>query len=120
MPAEKVSWKTEKDGVTIAGDFEFDMPDTVAAAVEKFGEETVRLGFKKSAVIYLQAYARREATKEENPKTPTEIAESIPGLKITFSEREAVDPVEKVLSQFGKLTEEKKAALLASLKEMSA
>ena len=120
MPAEKVQWKTEKDGVVFAGEFEFEMPDSLLDAAEKFGEETVRLGFKKSAVIYLQAYARREATKEENPKTPAEIATSIPGLRITFSEREAVDPVEKVMAQFGKLTEEKKAALLASLKEMIA
>lgn len=123
MSMEKVSWKTEKkeDGkepVVIAGEFELDFPDTVADAVEKYGEETVLLGLKKSVIIFLQAYARRSVTKEENPLTPEQVADSIPGLKVTFTEREVSDPVEKALALFGKLTPEKRAALLASLGEM--
>jgi hypothetical protein len=120
MAREKVSWKTEKDGVQFSGEFEVEIPETLAEFAEHYGEETTRLGAKKSVVIYLQAWARREATKEENPMTAEAIAAAAPGLRVTFSEREAVDPVEKVLAQFGKLTEEKKAALMASLKEMIA
>jgi hypothetical protein len=120
MPLEKVSWKTEKDGVVHAGEFEVEIPETLADFAAHYGEETTRLGAKKSVIIYLQAWARRESTKEEKPMTPAEIAAAAPSLRVTFSEREAVDPVEKVLAQFGKLTEEKRASLLASLSEMMA
>jgi hypothetical protein len=120
MALEKVTWKTEKDGVAYSGEFEVEIPETLLDFAEKYGEETTRLGAKKSVVIYLQAWARREATKEEKPMTPSEIAAAAPTMRVTFSEREAVDPVEKVMAQFGKLTEEKKAALVASLKEMLA
>ncbi len=120
MAVEKVAWKTktEEDGAVISGEFEFDFPDTLAGCIEKFGEETCRLGLKKSVAIFLQAYARRQVTKEEKPMTPAEVAVSIPGLRITFSEREITNPVDKVLAQFGKLSDEKRISLLASLQEM--
>ena len=120
MAIEKVSLKTEKDGTQYSGEFEVEIPENLKDFAEHYGEETTRLGAKKSVVIYLQAWARREATKEENPMTSAEIAAAAPSLRVTFSEREAVDPVDKVLAQFGKLSEEKRAALLASLQEMIA
>lgn len=121
MAERKITWKTEKDGQKFEGEIVIpDFPDTLEAAVAKYGEETVALGFAKSHDIYIQARARREATKEEKPMTASEIAAEAPSWPVKFTEREVSDPVEKVLAQFGKLSDEKRAALLASLQEMIA
>jgi hypothetical protein len=120
MALKKVAWKTEKDGNTIAGEFEYDAPETLKGWEDKIGEESACIAIEKSVDIFLQAYARRQATKEEDAMKPAEIAKAIPGLRITFSRREASDPVDKVMAQFGKLSDEKRAALLASLQQMLA
>lgn len=118
MKNEMVQWKT-KDGDTVkGGEFEFPFPETVDEAVEQYGEQTVLVGLKKSVTIWIQAWARREATKEENPMSVAEIATKAASMKPEFSEREYTDPVEKHLASFGKLTDEQKAKLLGSLREM--
>lgn len=118
MAIEKISWETTKDGVKISGEFEYDMPEGIEAKLQKYGEETVDLGFEKSARIYLQALARRLATNGEDPMSATEVANYMKTAKVSFSKRETVDPVEKIMAQFGKLSAEKRAAILASLEEM--
>jgi len=124
MSDERIMWKTEKvdaetgEKTVLSGEFTIDFPGTVDEAVEKYGEETSLLAIKKSVVIFLQAWARRQASKDEKPLSAEEIAAQANSIKIAFSEREVVDPVEKALAQFGKLTPEAKARLMASLSEM--
>ena len=120
MADRKIAWKTEKDGQKFEGEMVIPFPENLEAAVEKYGEETVFLGFAKSHDIYIQARARREATKDEKPMSASEIAAEAPTWAVKFSERETIDPVEKALAQFEKLSPEKKQALLASLQDMLA
>lgn len=112
---EKIKWNTKKGDETLSGEFEYNIPETLAEMIEVFGDDNVRLAAKKSIVIYLQAWARREATKEENPLTAEEIAEKAPKIKVSFGEREYVDPIEKHIAALEKLTPAQKARLRAAL-----
>lgn len=120
MKNETVMWKTKDGDVVKGGEFQFPFPENVQEAIDAYGEQTVLLGLKKSVTIWIQAWARREATKEENPMSVADIAAKAASMKPEFSEREYTDPVQRIADQYGKLSDEQKTKLLGSLREMLA
>lgn len=98
-------------------DGEYDFGGSLAAAAEKFGDEIVYSNFEDSAVIALQAAARRrlEATNEDGTfkYSDADIAEFIaqykPGVKAA---RASVSTFEKAKALFAKLSPEELRALL--------
>ncbi|MCP3678754.1 MAG: hypothetical protein GY721_14625 [Deltaproteobacteria bacterium] len=90
---------------------EFDVPETIEAAVAQFKEEVVFSRFRAQIIVDLQAYMRSLIKAE---KTPDEIQEAVnawePGVK-----QKGKSPSEKARDMFSKLSDEDRAALLEDL-----
>ena len=92
---------------------EYDFGETLAEKVELFGEEVVNQKAEQQMVIGLQNVIRLHL---QGDKTEAEIDEAIaewkPSIGGTRSRKSAGD---KILTQFGKLSPEEQAALIASI-----
>lgn len=93
--------------------------DTLEEAVELFGEDVVFAGFVSSATIDAQNFIRLRLEKKtedggfsySDDAIFSDFAEWKPGIKT----RERTSPLDKIKKALGALSEEQKAALLASL-----
>lgn len=93
---------------------DFDFGETLAEAVEMFGEEAVYNGFVADAKVGLQAYVRARLGKtEEEYMTDEQIIEEAATYK-PGQRKQAADPMAKLQALLGKLSPEQRAALLES------
>jgi len=108
---------------------EYDFGDSLADAVEKFGEEVVFSSFVASAKVDAQALIRRhlksnvpavEGISSERPHTDEEIAAALakwkPGVK---SERSAASATDKMEALLGKMTDAQKLEMIAKLQALA-
>lgn len=105
----------------------FDFGTTLEEATTKFGPEAIFSGFIASAKVDAQAFLRRrlstpkkiEATEttpaQEIPYTDEEIMAEFASWKPGTKTRGTADPLAKIMGALGKLTDEQKKELLASL-----
>lgn len=97
----------------------YDFGATLEEAVELFGEDVVFAGFVSSGVIDAQNFIRLRLEKKteeggfsySDDAISADFAEWKPGIK----SRERISPLDKIKKALGSLSEEQKAALLASL-----
>lgn len=98
---------------------QYDFGASLEDAVETFGEDVVFAGFVSSATIDAQNFIRLRLEKKteeggfsySDDAIASDFAEWKPGVKT----RERVSQTDKIRKMLGALTEEQKAALLASL-----
>lgn len=117
----KVSAKLSNSDRSV--EVEYNFGETLAEAVELFGEEVVFSRFKAAAVVDLQALIRRgltpktdkEGNEIESAKTDEEIAASVaewkPGVKQVTRKSKA----EKIKDLVADMSDEDREALLASI-----
>ena len=91
----------------------YDFGANLDEAVEKFTENVVFGVFIDQAVIRLQALLRRAI---EDELTQKEIDEKVAAWQMTVGGRERKSAAEKVNDLLGKMTDEQRKALLASLR----
>ena len=88
----------------------FDIPTTVAEALEKFGEEVVQSRFKQSLVIDLQSFMRTHIKKDG--ATADTVQEAVSGWAPGV--RQAAKPLsERLADLMKKMTPEERAEFLA-------
>lgn len=101
---------TKRDADKVV-EVEYDMPETVEALVEKFGEDAVASAAADSFTISIQALIRRHIDKEQN-----EIEELVqnwrPGVRQPGVKK---SPLEKAKAALSQMSAEDRAALLAQL-----
>lgn len=106
----EISFKTKEHPE--ARKVNFDMPETFAALIEKFGEDSVYSAATGAYVISLQALARRHIEKSDEEVQQIVSAwnpnERTPAVKQTA--------FEKASSALSKLSPEEKAELLKKLR----
>jgi hypothetical protein len=105
----EISFKTKE--MTEARKIEYPMPESFAALVEKFGEDSVYEAATGAFIISLQALGRRHIGKSD---------EEIQELASNWNPNERSPAVkqtafEKASGALSKLTPEEKAALIAKL-----
>ena len=108
------AWPADKPSVEVT----YDLPDTLAGLVEKFGEQVVAAKCIDSVVIDIQANVRREIAKPDD-KRPTQEAlqAKISAFKPSSSTATRRSPQEKVEDLASKMSPEEKKALIAKLRE---
>lgn len=89
---------------------EYDFGDTLAEAVEKFGEEVVFTRYKAAAVIDLQALMRNMIRAQ---KSEDEIREAVSEWKPGVRQLKGKSKEERARELLGKLSAEERAAILA-------
>jgi len=104
-----ISFKTKDHPETVT--VQFDLPDTFAGLVEKFGEDSVFSAGRGAMVISLQAFGRRHIEKGQ---------EEIQSLISTWNPNERAPAVkqtafEKATGALAKLSPEEKRELLNKL-----
>jgi len=92
----------------------YDFGDTLADAVEMFGEEVVFSNFKGSAKITAQAAMRRYI---ESGLNADQITDKMSIWKPGVALERAIDPVKALLGRWGKMDQGEKAEVLRQLKE---
>ncbi len=101
---------TKKDADKVV-EVEYDMPETLAALQEKFGEEAVASAAQDSFTIAIQALIRRHFDKSQE-----EIEELVnawqPGVRGPVTKK---TPLEKAQAALRQMSAEDRAALLASI-----
>ena len=107
MTAMKIEAKlTDSEPVSV----DYDFGDTLAQAVEKFGEEVVFTRYKAAAVIDLQAYMRNMIRSEKSEDDiRSEVAAWVPGIR----QSKGKSKEEKAREILSKLSAEERAAILA-------
>lgn len=95
----------------------YDMPETLAELVKKFGEQVVETAANAQLIISLQAYMRRliEAGKGKE-EIQKEVDNWSPGVRSVVRQT----PFERAASSLDKLTPEERASLLAKLQQLAA
>ena len=109
----KISAKTKEkpDPVTV----EYDIPNTLPALTNSFGEEVVAKAAQGAIVISLQAFMRRMIDKD----TPhAAIQKEVSSWKPDVRSVTRQSAFEKATSSLDKLTPEERAALLHKLQSM--
>jgi len=108
---------------------EFNFGDSLQEAIDEFGEDVVFAGFVSSATIDLQNFIRTkleervkvdgaDGKKVETPdaaNSDADIATAFADWKPGIKSRERVSPMDKIKKALGALSEDQKAALIASL-----
>lgn len=107
--AEIKATKKDADGKVVV--VEYAMPDTVAALVEKFGEEAVASAAVDSFTIAIQALIRRNFDKSQE-EIEAAVAAWQPGVRGPVSKK---TPLEKAQAALRAMSDEDRAALLAQL-----
>lgn len=103
----------DEDG-RVASSFIFNAGATTEEAVEMFGEDTVYDHYVRNATVKAQAAVRREL---EAGTHPDDIPEQLAGWRPDVTHTATKDPKSNILSNYGKLTDEDKQAMLAQLQE---
>lgn len=88
---------------------EYNFGENLAEAVELFGEDIVHAHFRAHAVVSLQSRMRSAAKQGLN------VQEEINKWKPGQVTRRGKTPVQKALTDFGKMNEEQQAAFIAEL-----
>ena len=109
----QISAKTKKnpDVVTI----EYDLPETLADLISKFGEKVVESAAKGSLVITVQAAMRRMIEKGKNTQ---EIQDAMATFTPSAREVSKASAFDKASAQIGKLSPEERRALVEKLQAM--
>lgn len=105
------------ENVVATGSVEYDMPETLAGLVEKFGEGEVFDAVIASFTIAIQNVIRGELS--EDSETSQEALDAAvnawqPGVRRSSG---PVDPMTKAKNAFGKMSPEDQAALLKQLQD---
>jgi hypothetical protein len=115
MAIENISTKEPGSSRELVVSYNFG--ETVADAIEMFGEEAVFAGFKADCKVGVQAFVRgrlkateedSEAAKYSDEDIIAAVADWKPGTK----SRASADPMAKLQALLGKLSPEQRAALL--------
>jgi len=93
--------------------FEYDLPDSVDAYKEKFGEEVTKSILDQQTTIKVQAGARDKLKKGKTAEEIQAWASSfVPGAA-----PQRKDPVDKIADLFAGLSDEQKRAFLQNMKK---
>lgn len=111
--SKTISVKPNKDADPVS--YEYPMPENLDDLSEAFGEEVVYNNATANMVVGLQSFIRGLHNAEE-PKSAEEIAEAVANWK-PGTRKPAMSKVEKATELFASLTDEEKAAALASLQD---
>ena len=85
---------------------------SLAEAIEKFGEDVVFSGFRRTSVITAQGIMRRLA---KAGKTDAEIQTAISGWKPGVAAERISDPVARLKSMFSSMSAEERQKIMAEL-----
>ena len=85
---------------------------SLAEAIEKFGEDVVFSGFRRTSVITAQGIMRRLA---KTGKTDAEIQAAISGWKPGVAAERISDPVARLKSMFSSMSAEERQKIMAEL-----
>ena len=110
MPAIEVTANKGSRSATVSYDFGENLQDAVA----KFGEEVVFTNMQQSMKISLQALLRRGFDKGQSDE---EIAAAAGAWKPGVASQRTTDPVSAITAKWATLPADKKAELLAALKQ---
>ncbi len=119
---QTITTKAGKDNDSATMAIDFTAPETLAEAVELYGEEVVFSNALANIVIGVQGVIRRHM--KGNEKTPAkdqaEIQAIISAYKPGVSTRTVKDPTEKILAGFQSQSPDKQKDIIAQLKAMIA
>ena len=85
---------------------------SLAEAIEKFGEDVVFSGFRRTSVITAQGIMRRLA---KAGKSDAEIQAAISGWKPGVAAERVTDPVARLKSMFSSMSAEERQKIMAEL-----
>lgn len=96
----------------------FNCPESIEEAVKMWGADVVLSNAIANVVISLQGNIRRRLTgsKDKAGQSADVVAKEL-ATYIPKKASERMDPVERMAAQIGKMSPEKKAAILAMLRE---
>lgn len=114
IAARKSDWPKERESVEI----EYPMPETLEAAVAKFGDSVVYNKMVDSVTIDVQSNMRRilsneKTTQEQKDKALAELVDYVP----TAASSVRRTPTEKVGDLVLRMSKEEKEALVKKLRE---
>lgn len=113
MSEVEITAKAGKEDDAPSATVTYDFGDSLAEAVDRFGESVVFNRFKSAVTIDIQALIRRELTGEK-PASQDEIQEKVdewkPGVQ-----RSRKSKKDKALELLGAMSEDEKAEIMAEL-----
>lgn len=107
MTAITAKKKDSENAVTV----EYDLPETLAGLVEKFGEDAVAGAATDSFVISLQSVIRRNFDKSQDEVNEA-VNSWVPGQRSAAVKK---SPAEKAKAAFSAMSPEERQAFLAEL-----
>ena len=115
MTVQTVSAKANlEDGSESSGSVEYDFGDDLKSSTDLFGGEVVQRRFKAAAVVDLQGVIRRHL--QSDPPLAGKALQEACGEWKPGIQRARKSKVEKAMEMVGDLSDDDRAALIASLK----
>lgn len=111
MATIKATKRGGEGGEDRSVEVEYDLPETLDGLVEKFGAEVVASAATDSFTIAIQALMRRHIDKSQE-EVQALVAEWVPGTRAAAVKK---TPLEKAQAALRAMSEEDRAAFLASL-----